>query len=106
MTEILQSEGYEVMTANNGLAALDALKKTSALPHLIVLDLLMPVMDGFEFLRLQSEDPRLASIPVVVMTADENPEKKQRLSKLTFIKKSGSLDEILKAIQKHCPLPK
>src|ERR1051326_2943659 len=66
--EALRTEGYRVDGAENGKDALRILG-TSDLPNLILLDLMMPIMDGWEFRRLQLKDPRFQSIPVVIFTA-------------------------------------
>jgi CheY-like chemotaxis protein len=68
MKMVLEWEGYKVATAANGREALDRLRWTDP-PGLILLDLMMPVMDGWQFLHDQKQDPALASIPVVVVTA-------------------------------------
>ena len=67
----LELEGYEVVQASNGKEALALLRSSSpeGLPCCIILDLMMPVMDGWEFRRRQREDPALASVPVVVLSA-------------------------------------
>jgi CheY-like chemotaxis protein len=67
LTDILTAEGYSVATAQNGKEALKLLRGTS-LPQLIILDLFMPEMDGWEFRRAQLKDAKLRDIPVVVMT--------------------------------------
>jgi CheY-like chemotaxis protein len=67
LAEALRSEGYAVRTAGNGEEALRELR--GGLVGLILLDLMMPVMDGWQFRQAQKRDPRLASIPVVVVTA-------------------------------------
>lgn len=72
LTQLFQSEGYTISRAFNGQQALDLLKSSESLPALILLDIMMPVMDGFEFREEQEKDPRLAVIPFVVMTADFN----------------------------------
>jgi two-component system chemotaxis response regulator CheY len=64
---VLQAEGYDVVEARNGLHALQQLFRPP-LPKLILLDMTMPVMTGFEFLDLQKEDPRIRNIPVVALT--------------------------------------
>jgi CheY-like chemotaxis protein len=66
---LLRSNHHDVTTANNGREALDQLAKMSALPELILLDLMMPVMDGWTFRQTQRSDPRIAGIPVVVISA-------------------------------------
>jgi CheY-like chemotaxis protein len=67
LTDILTAEGYTVSTAKNGKEALEHLQR-APLPRLIILDLFMPEMDGWEFRREQMKNPKLRDIPVVVMT--------------------------------------
>ncbi len=67
LTDILSAEGYSVAAAQNGKAALKLLRG-APLPQLIILDLFMPEMDGWEFRRAQLKDAKLRDIPVVVMT--------------------------------------
>jgi two-component system, chemotaxis family, chemotaxis protein CheY len=66
--ELLSVSGYRAMHAVDGIAALDALGK-GYLPDLILLDLMMPRMDGWEFREAMLNDKRLKSIPVVVFSA-------------------------------------
>jgi CheY-like chemotaxis protein len=67
LADLLSNEGYMVVSAANGRQALDYLSGSTA--ALIILDLMMPVMSGWEFRARQKSDPRLASLPVVVTTA-------------------------------------
>ncbi len=67
--DLLTDAGHEVRRAANGKAAFELLS-VEPLPELIFLDLMMPVMDGTQFRRLQREDPRLRGIPVVLLSAD------------------------------------
>jgi CheY-like chemotaxis protein len=67
LVDVLSTEGYEVIAARNGREALRV--AASARPALIILDLMMPVMSGWEFLVHQRADPRLAEIPVLAMSA-------------------------------------
>src|SRR3954471_11060841 len=69
LTEILADEGYEVVSASNGLHALVYLRTHTDRPGLILLDLGMPVMSGWEFREEQRRDTSLAQIPVIVMSA-------------------------------------
>ena len=71
MTDVLELEGYRVKAVPNGLEALEWLLAASAPPSLIFLDLMMPVMDGWQFRQEQLARPALASIPVVVLSANE-----------------------------------
>jgi CheY-like chemotaxis protein len=66
----LLTEGYLVTTANNGLEAIKAI--TSDRPDMILLDLMMPLMDGFKVLQTIKADPNLKEIPVVVFSAKGN----------------------------------
>jgi two-component system, chemotaxis family, chemotaxis protein CheY len=68
LTLILQHEGHAVSSAANGVEALDHLHG-KARPDVILLDLMMPVMCGREFRKRQKQDPALASIPVVIVSA-------------------------------------
>ena len=68
MVSILQVMGYSVASANNGKDALDYLRN-AATPDLIISDLAMPIMDGRQFRREQVKEPRLAKIPVIVVSA-------------------------------------
>ena len=66
---ILEDHGYLATTAANGEQALRYLRSGAPLPKLILLDLMMPLMNGWEFRGAQKKDPALAPIPVVVITA-------------------------------------
>jgi CheY-like chemotaxis protein len=68
LSELLAREGYEVACAENGHDALDYLNRS--LPSLIILDLMMPVMSGWEFRKQQLSDPRLKSLPLVITSAN------------------------------------
>jgi CheY-like chemotaxis protein len=71
---ILQDEGYRVAKAGNGQEALDLLGAPGAeLPRLILLDMMMPIMDGATFRERQLRDPVLAAISIVTFTAFGNP---------------------------------
>lgn len=67
LRETLEHEGYGVDVATNGKEALDRARGDA--PDLILLDVMMPEMDGWQFRKLQKADPRIANIPVVVITA-------------------------------------
>ena len=62
----LQKEGYSVLTARNGKSALEEVKRS---PHLILLDVMMPEMDGWEVCRRLKRDEKTAGIPVLFLTA-------------------------------------
>lgn len=100
LKRLLESEGYNVEVANNGQHALAQLLASQELPALIILDLMMPVMDGFQFKKIQDQTPRLASIPVLIMTADGHTEEKRlKTGSLMALKKPADIDEILEAVR-------
>ncbi|HZI11471.1 MAG TPA: response regulator [Myxococcus sp.] len=95
LQDILSVEGYDVVTAFNGV---DGLKRMAdAKPDLVLLDLMMPVMDGREMLRRMREDPKLGDIPVVVMSAGRISDEERRAS-ARFLAKPFELDELLDTI--------
>ena len=69
LSELLEEEGYSVASVENGLEALAYLRDDPSSIALVLLDLMMPVMDGFQFRAEQKRDPALAATPIVVMTA-------------------------------------
>lgn len=100
--ELFESEGYEVHCAFNGQEALDALQEKSVRPDLIVLDLMMPVMDGVTFRQKQLADPALSEIPVIVLTADGNAHAKAaRLNAIDSLSKTTGLDELLEVVRRN-----
>ena len=103
--EILEYEGYAVLQAENGQEALDVLRESPKLPHLIFLDLMMPVKDGFAFRKEQESDPVLKDIPVVSMSAHGHVfEKKARSGATDYFQKPAELDEIFEVLNKHFPI--
>src|SRR4051812_31037105 len=88
----LSMEGYEVSEARNGLAALDAFRGRR--PCLVLLDLMMPIMNGFEFRREQLKDPTLAGVPVVCVSAAVDALKIAGDMKLRCLTKPLSLDDV------------
>jgi len=68
ITDLIESEGHSPHGASNGREAIDWLEAQDELPCLILLDLRMPVMDGWDFIRVVSSVPRLANIPVIVIS--------------------------------------
>jgi CheY-like chemotaxis protein len=67
--EVLEQAGYDVETAANGKLALDRLRGDARAPDLVLLDLMMPVMDGFQLRKVMVADDALRDIPVIVVTA-------------------------------------
>jgi CheY-like chemotaxis protein len=71
VVDFLASEGFAVTAAGNGAEALRRLRRCEVAPDLILLDLTMPVMDGWHFRQRQLVDERLRDIPVVVVSSDD-----------------------------------
>ena len=104
LIEVLDDHGYEAIGAADGQEALDKLAQLPAPPCLIVLDLMMPGMDGREFRRIQRADPKLNQIPVVVISAFRDlDEIAKELEPAGHFKKPLKLAELLSIVQTHCP---
>ena len=96
----LEVEGYSADVAVNGKDALDLLSKNSHLPSLILLDLMMPIMNGWQFLEERKKDARLAAIPVVIVSAFA--ERATGLEYQGLLKKPVNLDQLLQTVRKYC----
>jgi CheY-like chemotaxis protein len=100
---LLALKGYEVITARDGREALQALHG-GPLPWLIVLDLAMPEMDGFQFRRAQLEDPMLAEIPVVLCSGHPTaPQVAQQLGVLACFEKPFDVQLLLGVVASQAP---
>lgn len=103
LMQLLAMEGYEVHGAGNGQEALDLLKRHAArTPCLIVLDLMMPVMDGIEFRRTQLLDAAIAHVPVVIVTGKSDLAEVEALQPLKVIRKPFQPSIILDLAEEHC----
>ena len=80
LSEVLRDEGYRVVSASNGQQALSELRNHGH-PDLMLLDLMMPVMSGWELLELLQSSADLSRIPVVIVSAMNAPEPYERLTK-------------------------
>ena len=98
LTLLLRTRGYAVTSAGDGQEALDELRGP-ARPWLILLDLMMPVMDGFEFRVRQLQDPELAGLPVVVFSAGGDLDRKvASLGAVTWLTKPVEATVLLEVI--------
>jgi CheY-like chemotaxis protein len=103
LKEILEDEGYAVRSAKNGADALTLLRSLDSNPCIILLDLMMPVMDGFEFRARQLEDTKLEGIPIVVFSADGNTQNKaESLNAAAALRKPVRLEDLLRTVREHC----
>ena len=106
LSALLDAEGYPVMLAGDGREALDVLANGVPTPGLILLDLMMPRMNGWQFLEAVKDAPRAARIPIVVMSAYR--ENDRRISdaaldrRVAFLRKPVDVKLLLKLIQHYC----
>jgi DNA-binding response OmpR family regulator len=97
IAEILSFEGFEVVSACDGADALDKARRYH--PELVLLDLMMPRMDGWEFRRAQMRDPEVSKIPVVVLSA-LGPD---AMDADGYVGKPFDLEELVTAVRRHVP---
>jgi CheY-like chemotaxis protein len=96
---ILSAEGFTVVGAPNGQEALSRLR-SDVHPDLILLDLMMPVMDGWQFRREQKQDPAIADIPLVVITA--TGKRPVLIDAAELVMKPLDLNRLFEAIERYC----
>ena len=102
LSEVLRDEGYAVAMAADGREALDHLRRQSR-PSLILLDLTMPVMNGWQFRDEQRQDPDLSEIPVVILSAsDRLSEQMGWLGVTAYVRKPIELGQLLRLIERYC----
>ena len=102
LVEVLADHGYEAVGAANGREALDTLATSDDRPCVILLDLMMPVMDGHSFRQEQLQSPELSDIPVVVISAFVDQTATDELHADDYLKKPVRLHEVLGAVRRHC----
>jgi CheY-like chemotaxis protein len=108
LVQVLEEEGFAVSSAPNGRVALDALGAPErGLPRLILLDLMMPVLDGRGFMDEQARLPDLARIPVLILSASGTLESMERPANLTtsVLKKPFTLERLLTTVRTLCGAP-
>lgn len=98
LQSLLEDEGYEVWTATNGRVALDAIRTRPSSPGLVLLDLMMPVLDGDGFLREYAADPSLPRFPVLMLTASHSPGPVAGVAGL--LKKPLDLEQLLSSVER------
>ena len=99
MSELLATEGYSTLEAENGKEAIEVLKKAPRLPNLVILDMAMPVLDGRGFLRFRAQDPILREIPVLVVSASEPPVPREGIE--MFLRKPVEVSRLLEKISQY-----
>ena len=99
---ILETEGYIVDVADTGILALAKVRAKP--PDLILLDLMMPDMDGFEVTRRLRQNEQFSSVPILIVTADRTVEEEQgiEIGVNGFIRKPVVFDELLEKVEAFC----
>jgi CheY-like chemotaxis protein len=100
LREVLEDEGYDVACVANGREALDYLRSASPAPCVILLDLMMPVMDGWQFRREQKADSAIADIPLIVITATGN--RPVLIDAAELVLKPLELMRLFEAVERYC----
>ncbi|MDP9311940.1 MAG: response regulator [Chloroflexota bacterium] len=103
VVEILEDEGYAAASVANGADALRYLQHTSDLPAVILLDLNMPIMSGWDFRLAQLNDPRLAAIPVVAFSAGATVQRQaHNINAAGYLPKPVEYMELVRTIAALC----
>ena len=100
---ILGEEGHEVRLSDNGL---DGMRNLDWDPDLILLDLMLPVMDGYEFLRRLRASPKGAHIPVLVLSASLPPGRSTLRGAQAVLRKPFDFDRLLRTIEMYVNRPR
>ena len=95
---MILEDDYDVLFAENGAIAMDVIRENAATLSIVLLDLMMPVMDGFEVLQRVKSDERLCRIPIIVLTADKSAELQAlQMGAADFITKPYDMHEVILA---------
>jgi len=103
VADTLEEVGYRVLAARHGLEALGLLRSGSSRPCLILLDLMMPVMDGWTFRDEQRKHPELAQIPVVALSAHAGM---RDLDAADHLRKPIQLRVLIGVVERFCGAPR
>jgi CheY-like chemotaxis protein len=103
LAETLEDLGFRCVTAENGLEAVALARKMAAAPpSVILLDLMMPIMDGYGFLEERKNDPALAEIPVAIVTAGHGVDPSRLETATPIIRKPIDVPKLLAVIHELC----
>jgi len=102
LVDLVEAEGHAALSAGNGFEAVELLRHASK-PSLILLDLMMPVMNGWAFLKYRNEHPVLFDVPVVVTTAwNEVPGEADAIGVQGYLRKPLVPSEVTEIIRQYC----
>jgi two-component system, chemotaxis family, chemotaxis protein CheY len=102
LVDIFHDHGFRATGAVHGRDGLDKLQRDQLVPCLIILDLMMPVMDGAEFSDVIRHIPALAQVPVVVITAYSDFARAGDVDAVAYLKKPIQVDDLLAVAAAHC----
>jgi two-component system, chemotaxis family, chemotaxis protein CheY len=102
LVDVLQARGYQVFSAPNGMEALDRIHREGLRPAVIILDLMMPMMSGGEFLEHLANDPWRSGVPVVVVTAQPRRSREIPVAVAAVLHKPLPLAHLLETIRSLC----
>lgn len=106
LSDLLTEEGYTCVEAAQGHEAIARLSEPGAPPCAILLDLMMPSMNGWEFRKWQRAHPVFAEIPVIVLSAvRDGPGEAAQLGAAGFVAKPIDIEELLQLVERHCGQP-
>lgn len=104
LEEVLNEEGYETCGFSGGEEALRAMATMAPLPRLILLDLMMPKMNGWQFRDAQHNTPGVSTIPTVILSADANVSQNlQALGAAGYLRKPIHIQTLLELVERFCP---
>jgi CheY-like chemotaxis protein len=103
IAEVLQDSEYKALPASNGVEALERLRAGPPRPCVILLDVMMPTMDGWEFRAAQQSDPTMKDIPVVLLSAHTDVKSAAAQMQVAgFLPKPVAIDKLLATVERFC----
>jgi CheY-like chemotaxis protein len=103
IAEVLEDCEYKALPAANGAEALERLRTAAPQPCVILLDVMMPTMDGWEFRAAQQSDPAMKDIPVVLLSAHTDVKSAAAQMQVAgFLPKPVAIDKLIETVEKFC----
>ncbi|MFL5310498.1 MAG: two-component system response regulator [Myxococcales bacterium] len=103
IAEVLSDCQYKPVHASNGAEALERLRAADVRPCVILLDVMMPTMDGWQFRAAQKSDPSVSDIPVIVLSAHANgSEAAEKMDAAGYLCKPVSLESLVSVVERFC----
>jgi CheY-like chemotaxis protein len=103
IAEVLEDSEYKPLAASNGAEALERLRTATPRPCVILLDVMMPTMDGWAFRAVQQNDPAMRDIPVVLLSAHTDVKSAAAQMQVAgFLPKPVAIDKLLQTVERFC----